>query len=83
MIKVEQKPADLGRSGWRGGIRWTGGGFGMAAHNYDGDMLTDEIAQVRTHAHTRIKITRAHTVQLRRRRADGRDRAGLRVYSIS
>jgi len=27
-------------------VRWTGGGFGMAAHNYDGDMLTDEIAQV-------------------------------------
>ena len=27
-------------------IRWTGGGFGMCAHNYDGDMLTDEIAQV-------------------------------------
>ena len=27
-------------------IRWTNGGFGMAAHNYDGDMLTDEIAQV-------------------------------------
>lgn len=27
-------------------IRWTKGGFGMAAHNYDGDMLTDEIAQV-------------------------------------
>uniref|UniRef100_A0A6U3V5B3 EF-hand domain-containing protein n=1 Tax=Ditylum brightwellii TaxID=49249 RepID=A0A6U3V5B3_9STRA len=27
-------------------IRWTGGGFGMAAHNYDGDMLTDQIAQV-------------------------------------
>eukprot|EP01039_Chlorochromonas_danica_P005221 gene5221-5752_t len=26
-------------------IRWTKGGFGMAAHNYDGDMLTDEIAQ--------------------------------------
>ena len=26
-------------------IRWTGGGFGMAAHNYDGDMLTDEVAQ--------------------------------------
>ena len=23
-------------------IRWTKGGFGMAAHNYDGDMLTDE-----------------------------------------
>jgi hypothetical protein len=28
-------------------IRWTKGGFGMAAHNYDGDMLTDEVAQVR------------------------------------
>ncbi|CAD7931570.1 unnamed protein product [Amoebophrya sp. A25] len=27
-------------------LRWTGGGFGMAAHNYDGDMLTDEVAQV-------------------------------------
>lgn len=27
-------------------IRWTNGGFGMAAHNYDGDMLTDEISQV-------------------------------------
>lgn len=27
-------------------IRWEAGGFGMAAHNYDGDMLTDEIAQV-------------------------------------
>jgi isocitrate dehydrogenase len=27
-------------------IRWTEGGFGMAAHNYDGDMLTDEVAQV-------------------------------------
>lgn len=27
-------------------IRWTKGGFGMCAHNYDGDMLTDEIAQV-------------------------------------
>jgi len=27
-------------------VRWTDGGFGMAAHNYDGDMLTDEIAQV-------------------------------------
>jgi len=27
-------------------IRWTEGGFGMAAHNYDGDMLTDEISQV-------------------------------------
>lgn len=27
-------------------IRWTRGGFGMAAHNYDGDMLTDEVAQV-------------------------------------
>ena len=28
-------------------IRWTDGGFGMAAHNYDGDMLTDEVSQVR------------------------------------
>ncbi len=27
-------------------IRWTKGGFGMAAHNYDGDMLTDEVSQV-------------------------------------
>lgn len=27
-------------------IRWTNGGFGMAAHNYDGDMLTDEVAQI-------------------------------------
>lgn len=27
-------------------IRWTQGGFGMAAHNYDGDMLTDELAQI-------------------------------------
>jgi isocitrate dehydrogenase len=27
-------------------IRWTSGGFGMAAHNYDGDMLTDEVAQM-------------------------------------
>ena len=27
-------------------IRWTKGGFGMSAHNYDGDMLTDEVAQV-------------------------------------
>eukprot|EP00658_Telonema_sp_P-2_P008817 TRINITY_DN13334_c0_g1_i3.p1 TRINITY_DN13334_c0_g1~~TRINITY_DN13334_c0_g1_i3.p1 ORF type:complete len:367 (+),score=111.53 TRINITY_DN13334_c0_g1_i3:221-1321(+) len=27
-------------------IRWTGGGFGMACHNYDGDMLTDEVAQM-------------------------------------
>jgi len=27
-------------------IRWTGGGFGMAAHNYDGDMLTDQIAEM-------------------------------------
>ena len=31
-------------------IRWTDGGFGMAAHNYDGDMLTDEVAQVRSPA---------------------------------
>jgi len=27
-------------------IRWSGGGFGMCAHNYDGDVLTDEIAQI-------------------------------------
>lgn len=27
-------------------IRWSQGGFGMAAHNYDGDMLTDEVAQM-------------------------------------
>jgi len=27
-------------------IRWTEGGFGMACHNYDGDMLTDEVAQL-------------------------------------
>ena len=27
-------------------IRWTDGGFGMSAHNYDGDMLTDEVSQV-------------------------------------
>ena len=27
-------------------VRWTKGGFGMAAHNYDGDMLTDELAQI-------------------------------------
>lgn len=27
-------------------IRWQDGNFGMAAHNYDGDMLTDEVAQV-------------------------------------
>eukprot|EP00659_Diplonema_papillatum_P021624 gene21624-33279_t len=27
-------------------IRWMDGGFGMAAHNYDGDMLTDEVAQM-------------------------------------
>jgi isocitrate dehydrogenase len=25
---------------------WTKGGFGMVAHNYDGDVLTDEVAQV-------------------------------------
>lgn len=25
---------------------WTDGGFGMCAHNYDGDVLTDELAQV-------------------------------------
>ena len=27
-------------------IRWSGGNFGMCAHNYDGDVLTDEIAQI-------------------------------------
>merc|ERR1711920_67254 len=27
-------------------LRWTDGGFGMACHNYDGDMLTDEVSQV-------------------------------------
>ena len=27
-------------------IRWTSGGFGMCAHNYDGDVLTDELAQI-------------------------------------
>jgi isocitrate dehydrogenase len=27
-------------------VRWTKGGFGMVSHNYDGDMLTDEISQV-------------------------------------
>jgi len=27
-------------------ILWTDGGFGMAAHNYDGDMLTDLMSQV-------------------------------------
>jgi isocitrate dehydrogenase len=27
-------------------VRWNDGGWGMAAHNYDGDVLTDEIAQV-------------------------------------
>lgn len=26
-------------------VRWSDGGFGMCAHNYDGDVLTDEIAQ--------------------------------------
>ena len=26
-------------------IKWKEGGFGMVAHNYDGDILTDEIAQ--------------------------------------
>src|SRR5256885_228006 len=25
---------------------WRDGGFGMCAHNYDGDVLTDELAQV-------------------------------------
>jgi isocitrate dehydrogenase len=27
-------------------VRWSSGGFGMCAHNYDGDVLTDEIAQI-------------------------------------
>jgi hypothetical protein len=27
-------------------VKWRKGGFGMAAHNYDGDMLTDEISTV-------------------------------------
>jgi isocitrate dehydrogenase len=27
-------------------LRWVDGGFALAAHNYDGDMLSDEIAQV-------------------------------------
>ena len=27
-------------------IRWTGGSFGFACHNYDGDVLSDEISQV-------------------------------------
>jgi len=27
-------------------IRWSDGGWGMCAHNYDGDVLTDEIAEV-------------------------------------
>ena len=29
-------------------IRWTKGGFGMAAHNYDGDMLTDEVNDLKS-----------------------------------
>ncbi len=27
-------------------VQWREGGFGMCAHNYDGDVLTDELAQV-------------------------------------
>ena len=27
-------------------IHWTDGNFGMCAHNYEGDVLTDEIAQM-------------------------------------
>jgi isocitrate dehydrogenase len=27
-------------------IRWSEGNFGMCAHNYDGDVLTDQIAQI-------------------------------------
>ena len=30
-------------------VRWTDGGFGMAAHNYDGDMLTDEMHKFIVH----------------------------------
>ena len=41
-------------------IRWTKGGFGMAAHNYDGDMLTDEVAQVRRND----RSTRTRTVPI-------------------
>mmetsp|Transcript_28222 Transcript_28222/g.62242 ORF Transcript_28222/g.62242 Transcript_28222/m.62242 type:complete len:123 (-) Transcript_28222:264-632(-) len=27
-------------------IRWNQGGFGLAMHNYDGDMLTDQVSQM-------------------------------------
>lgn len=27
-------------------LRWTKGGFGMACHNYDGDVLSDEVAEI-------------------------------------
>lgn len=27
-------------------LRWTRGGFGMACHNYDGDVLSDEVAEI-------------------------------------
>merc|ERR1719201_855706 len=27
-------------------LKWSDGGFDMACHNYDGDMLTDEVAQM-------------------------------------
>jgi isocitrate dehydrogenase len=27
-------------------LKWTDGKFGIACHNYDGDMLTDEVAMV-------------------------------------
>ena len=39
-------------------IRWEQGGFGMAAHNYDGDMLTDEIAQVGMVSNFKLRLTR-------------------------
>jgi hypothetical protein len=43
--------------------RWTKGGFGMAAHNYDGDMLTDEIAQVELLAAEKsIFMLKSHTM---------------------
>ena len=37
-------------------VRWTDGGFGMVSHNYDGDMLTDEIAQVCLREHRMCSV---------------------------
>ena len=37
-------------------VRWTDGGFGMVSHNYDGDMLTDEIAQVGEAGSVGVKV---------------------------